>query len=133
LKRKALLKRILRRTKHNRIRFTDHVVGEGLALFAELEQRNLEGMDAKNIDSKYTGGRTRNWLKIKTAAGRKEMANASMLGKRHRSKLQSESLNPEQSFTSRFSTLLRYLSEIAMAVQMLFRQFILKFGRSTTT
>lgn len=34
LKRKAALKRILSKTKNNRIRFTDHVIGEGLALFA---------------------------------------------------------------------------------------------------
>ena len=73
LKRKAALKQILRKTKHNRIRFTDYVIGEGLALFAELEQRNLEGMVAKKIHSQYTGGRTRDWLKIKTAAGKEEM------------------------------------------------------------
>ena len=73
LKRKAALKQILRKTKNNRIRFTDYVIGEGLALFAELEQRNLEGMVAKKIHSQYTGGRTRDWLKIKTAAGKEEM------------------------------------------------------------
>ena len=48
-------------------------VGDGLALFAELEQRNLEGMVAKRIASQYAGGRTRDWLKIKTAAGKEEM------------------------------------------------------------
>jgi bifunctional non-homologous end joining protein LigD len=73
LKRKAALKGILLKTKHNRIRFTDYVIGEGLAPFAELEQRNLEGMVAKKVDSEYTGGRTRDWLKIKTAAGKEEM------------------------------------------------------------
>lgn len=73
LKRKAALKRIRRKTKNNRIRFTDHVIGEGLGLFAELEQRKLEGMVAKKIDSQYTGGRTRDWLKMKTAAGKEEM------------------------------------------------------------
>jgi bifunctional non-homologous end joining protein LigD len=73
LKRKAALKRILPKTKHNRIRFTDYVISEGLALFAELEQRKLEGMVAKKIDSQYTGGRTRDWLKIKAAAGKEEM------------------------------------------------------------
>jgi ATP-dependent DNA ligase len=36
LKRKAALKRILPKKKINRIRFTDHVSGEGLALFAYL-------------------------------------------------------------------------------------------------
>ena len=73
LERKSALKRILRNTKHNRIRFTDYIIGDGLALFAELEQRNLEGMVAKKIDSQYAGGRTRDWLKIKTAAGQEEM------------------------------------------------------------
>jgi ATP-dependent DNA ligase len=57
LKRRAALMRILPKTKHNRIRFTDYVIDEGLALFAELEQRNLEGIVAKKIDSQYSGGR----------------------------------------------------------------------------
>ncbi len=73
LKRKAALKRILRKTKNNRIRFTDHVIGAGVALFAQLEERGLEGMVAKKVDSLYTGGRTRDWLKIKTAAGKETM------------------------------------------------------------
>jgi bifunctional non-homologous end joining protein LigD len=73
LKRKAALKRILRNSKNNRIRFTDYVIGEGLALFAQLEERSIEGMVAKRIDSKYVGGSTRDWLKIKTAAGKQEM------------------------------------------------------------
>lgn len=73
LKRKTALNRILRKTKNNRIRFTDHVISAGLALFAQLEQRELEGMVAKRIDSKHVGGRTRDWLKIKTAAGKEEM------------------------------------------------------------
>ena len=73
LKRKAALKRILRKTSKNRIRFTDYVIGEGLALFQQLEERQLEGMVAKKIDGKYVGGRTRDWLKIKTTAGRQEM------------------------------------------------------------
>ena len=30
-------------------------------------------MVAKQIDSKYIGGRTRDWLKIKTEAGKREM------------------------------------------------------------
>ena len=36
LKRKALLKRSVPKTRNNRIRFTEHIVGEGLRLFAEL-------------------------------------------------------------------------------------------------
>lgn len=73
LNRKALLKRVVRRTKNNRIRFTEHIVGEGLALFAQLEQRQLEGMVAKKLNSKYESGRTREWLKIKTSAGKEEI------------------------------------------------------------
>jgi bifunctional non-homologous end joining protein LigD len=74
LKRKAALKRILPKTKTNRIRFNDHVIGEGSVLFAHLEERKLEGMVAKRIDSKCVGGRTRDWLKIKTAAGKERDA-----------------------------------------------------------
>jgi bifunctional non-homologous end joining protein LigD len=74
IKRKASLKRILRRTtRNNRIRLTEHVVGKGLELFAQLEERQLEGMVAKKIDSKYESGRTREWLKIKTSAGKEEI------------------------------------------------------------
>lgn len=73
LKRKAALKRILPRRGTGRIRYTDHVIGDGEELFGELERRGLEGMVAKRIDSLYIGGRTRAWLKIKTSAGREEM------------------------------------------------------------
>src|ERR1051326_7533485 len=72
-KRKASLKTILRRTRNNRIRFTQHIVGEGLVLFAELEQLHVEGMVAKKLESKYESGRMREWLKVKTSAGKEEM------------------------------------------------------------
>jgi bifunctional non-homologous end joining protein LigD len=71
--RKAKLKRIVSNRRNSRLLFTDYVVREGKRLFAELEKQNLEGMVAKRADSFYTGGRTRDWLKIKTAAGREEM------------------------------------------------------------
>ena len=71
--RKAKLKRIVLKRRNSRLFFTDHVIGEGKRLFAELEKRKLEGMVAKRADSYYVGGRTRDWLKIKTTAGREEM------------------------------------------------------------
>ncbi|MGI8835960.1 MAG: hypothetical protein ACR2H4_04910 [Pyrinomonadaceae bacterium] len=71
--RKATLKKILPKQNTARVRYTDHIVGEGERLFAELEKRRLEGMVAKRSDSLYVSGRTRAWLKIKTAAGREEM------------------------------------------------------------
>ena len=39
----------------------------------ELERRHLEGMVAKRSASVYVGGRTRDWLKIKTSAVIDEM------------------------------------------------------------
>ena len=71
--RKATLKKILPKQNTARVRYTDHIVGEGERLFAELEKRRLEGMVAKRSDSLYVSGRTRAWLKIKTGAGREEM------------------------------------------------------------
>ena len=71
--RKATLRRIMSKRKNSRLLFTDHVIGEGKRLFAELEKPKLEGMVAKLSSSFYLGGRTRDWLKIKTSAGREEM------------------------------------------------------------
>jgi len=59
---------IMSKRRNSRLLFTDHVIGE-----AELEKRKPEGMVAKRSDSSYVGGRTRDWLKIKTTAGRDEM------------------------------------------------------------
>jgi bifunctional non-homologous end joining protein LigD len=68
IERKTLLKRSLKQASH--IRYTDHVIGEGEQLFAALSNLGLEGMIAKKADSPYVGGRTRDWLKMKTRAGR---------------------------------------------------------------
>jgi bifunctional non-homologous end joining protein LigD len=68
--RKATLKRILPKTKTGRIRYTEHIDGEGEQLFRELEELELEGMVAKRRDSIYVFKRSSSWLKIKTVAGR---------------------------------------------------------------
>lgn len=73
VERKTILKRILPRQHTGRVRYTEHIVGDGERLFQELEKRKLQGMVAKRADSLYVGGRTRAWLKIKTEAGREEM------------------------------------------------------------
>ena len=73
VERKTILKRILPNQDTGRVRYTEHIVGDGERLFRELEKRKLEGMVAKRADSLYVGGRTRAWLKIKTKAGREEM------------------------------------------------------------
>lgn len=71
LKRKTTLKRIL--IQSARLRYTDHFIGNGEQLFSELEKLGLEGMVAKKKNGLYVSGKTRDWLKIKTAAGREEM------------------------------------------------------------
>jgi bifunctional non-homologous end joining protein LigD len=73
IERKAALKEILPKGTRARLRYTDHIVGKGEQFLAELEKRELEGMVAKRADSLYVGGRTRDWLKIKTMSGREEM------------------------------------------------------------
>jgi bifunctional non-homologous end joining protein LigD len=73
VERKVILKRILPKQDAGRVRYTEHIAGDGERLFRELEKRKLEGMVAKRADSLYVGGRTRAWLKIKTKAGKEEM------------------------------------------------------------
>jgi bifunctional non-homologous end joining protein LigD len=73
VKRKALLKGILPKDNTGRVRYTDHVSGSGQQLFQFLEALNLEGMVMKRKDSVYSGLRSRDWLKVKTTAGRMTM------------------------------------------------------------
>jgi bifunctional non-homologous end joining protein LigD len=70
IKRKALLKRILPKGNTGRIRFTDHIAGNGKALFEKLEALNVEGMVMKRKDSMYSGLKTRDWLKVRTSSGK---------------------------------------------------------------
>jgi bifunctional non-homologous end joining protein LigD len=66
LVRKERLKAILPRDKL--IAFSRHRKTSGTKFFAEAERKGLEGIMAKRADSPYaSGGRTADWLKIKTA------------------------------------------------------------------
>ncbi len=47
------------------IRYGDHVVEQGEAFYEAAAEQRLEGIVAKRAESRYTGGRTREWLKIK--------------------------------------------------------------------
>src|SRR5690242_12780879 len=49
----------------NNLRYSDHQVGQGTALFQVAAQRGLEGIVAKRRNSCYEERRTREWLKIK--------------------------------------------------------------------
>lgn len=66
LERKQRLKAILPRDKL--VAFSHHRKAKGTKFFAEAERKGLEGIMAKRADSPYaSGGRTDDWLKIKTA------------------------------------------------------------------
>jgi bifunctional non-homologous end joining protein LigD len=70
VQRKALLKSILPRDNTGRVRFTDHISGSGERLFQKLEALQLEGMVMKRKGSVYAFMRSRDWLKVRTSAGR---------------------------------------------------------------
>ncbi len=71
-RKEALRKLLPERRLPGRVRYTDHVLSDGKGFFKKLERFGLEGMVAKRVDSRYRGGRTQEWLKIKTVAGEKE-------------------------------------------------------------
>ncbi|HET9411909.1 MAG TPA: non-homologous end-joining DNA ligase [Candidatus Saccharimonadales bacterium] len=53
--------------KDSVIRYSDHVLTKGVALFSEMQRRGLEGVVAKDMASQYREGQRGNdWLKIKT-------------------------------------------------------------------
>jgi bifunctional non-homologous end joining protein LigD len=47
------------------IRYGDHVAGRGEAFYEAAAEQRVEGILAKRADSRYPGGRTSDWLKIK--------------------------------------------------------------------
>jgi bifunctional non-homologous end joining protein LigD len=51
--------------KRGVLSYGDHVTGQGPAFLDAVCARGLEGIMAKRADSRYTGARTRDWLKIK--------------------------------------------------------------------
>jgi bifunctional non-homologous end joining protein LigD len=63
--RKQLLRSVLR-AADTRVRFADHVIGEGLVFLEAARKQGLEGVIAKHRRSIYEPGRrARTWLKIK--------------------------------------------------------------------
>jgi len=62
--RKRLLRRVL--PSVGPLRYSEHVEGEGEALYRHVCQLGLEGMVAKDASAPYRGGRSRRWLKVKS-------------------------------------------------------------------
>lgn len=61
--RKALLRKLI--GEGSAIRFSDHVEGNGAALFAEACKLGLEGIVSKRAESTYQATRGRDWQKVK--------------------------------------------------------------------
>jgi bifunctional non-homologous end joining protein LigD len=63
--RKERLRKLLGRRKAGRIRFSDHVVGEGQTFFEHACAERLEGTISKRRDLPYQPGRNGGWVKTK--------------------------------------------------------------------
>lgn len=64
VRRKEILKKVL--PAFNNVRFSDHLLTEGVSFFNEASKNGLEGIVAKDVNSKYLEGRrSLSWLKIK--------------------------------------------------------------------
>ncbi len=74
--RKAHLRQILVKSSTGRLRFTDHVLDQGLDLFAALEVQQFEGMVAKRADSLYVSGRSKRLVEGEDASWRCSNAKA---------------------------------------------------------
>jgi bifunctional non-homologous end joining protein LigD len=65
VERKALLRKVI--PDNPIVRFSDHVLGDGPAFFAEACKVGLEGIISKRADSPYEATRSRAWQKVKCA------------------------------------------------------------------
>lgn len=64
IERKKLLRQLL--PQNDIVKYSDHIVEQGEAFFEVAKQKDLEGIMAKKLDSKYyPGKRSADWLKIK--------------------------------------------------------------------
>ncbi|HEX6892785.1 MAG TPA: DNA ligase D, partial [Chryseolinea sp.] len=64
VERKKILEKLL--PKSNLLKYSEHILGEGIKFYNESKKLNLEGIMAKRADSVYEiGRRTTYWLKIK--------------------------------------------------------------------
>ena len=50
----------------SRVQFSPEQAGQGPAFFAAADQHGLEGIVSKRADSRYTSGRAKTWLKVKS-------------------------------------------------------------------
>jgi len=65
LDRKARLRALVGRRKAGRIRYADHVMGNGRAFFEQAQRLGLEGIISKRASEPYRPGRHGEWVKTK--------------------------------------------------------------------
>lgn len=66
IERKRLLEDLLRRSGlSDRVRYSDHIAGDGSAVYNHACRFALEGVISKRADASYIPKRTRSWLKVK--------------------------------------------------------------------
>jgi bifunctional non-homologous end joining protein LigD len=66
--RKAELQRLLAKADSRRIRYAEHISGNGPGFYQEACRIGLEGIVSKRRDARYRPGRNRDWLKTKCSA-----------------------------------------------------------------
>jgi bifunctional non-homologous end joining protein LigD len=64
-RKKELLRLVGKPRARSRIRYSEHVVGQGATVFAEACRLHLEGIVSKRADSEYRPGRHGGWVKTK--------------------------------------------------------------------
>jgi bifunctional non-homologous end joining protein LigD len=64
-RKKVLADLLGRPAPSTRIRYSEHVIGRGMDMFAEACRLGLEGIISKRRDAPYTSGRADTWLKTK--------------------------------------------------------------------
>jgi bifunctional non-homologous end joining protein LigD len=65
LERKTRLAALLKKRGGKSLRYSEHTIGNGKAVFAQAAAAGLEGVVSKNIDSPYRSGRSGDWIKSK--------------------------------------------------------------------
>jgi bifunctional non-homologous end joining protein LigD len=64
LERKTILREVL--PTIGPVRYTDHIGVQGEAMYTHVERMRLEGIVGKKEDAPYRGGRSANWIKVRT-------------------------------------------------------------------
>lgn len=64
VERKTLLRALL--PEAGLLKYSDHIEEQGEAFYTQVESMNLEGIVAKKADAKYRGGRSSQWVKVRT-------------------------------------------------------------------